>query len=99
MEGRWEKGNVDDVAALGLTNTVDLVKSTLPLSLKSQVISALVLGDKKENCRPAASTLHKVSSFALSIQQFLAPQVKKHGYGHATLKSRYQQLAQMSPMN
>lgn len=42
------KGDVGDVAALGLADAADRVKSILLLSLKSQVISAPVLGGKKE---------------------------------------------------
>lgn len=43
------KGDVGDVVDLGLTNTLNLVKAILLLSLKSQVILAPELGEKKEN--------------------------------------------------
>lgn len=61
------KGDVGDVVELGLTNTLNLVKAILLLSLKSQVILAPGLGEKKENCRPPTSTLHKVSIVLLSL--------------------------------
>lgn len=52
------KGDLDDVIALGPTNSAELVKFILLLSLKLQVISASVLGERRSNCRPPASTLH-----------------------------------------
>lgn len=61
------KRDVGDVAALGVTDTVDLVKSILLLTLKSRIISAPVSEEKRENCRPPAAAWHKVSTVLLSI--------------------------------